>query len=88
MNHGPVLEVLAQASEEANAAYASNKPPKGRPRPHKHYLHEIKRIRHGKIAVAGSDFVGITMCLQEFSGLGYTVMHRNAESSGSRVFDL
>ena len=83
MNHGPVLEVLAQASEEADAAYASKKPPKGRPWPCKLYRREIKCIRPAKIAVAGPDFVSITTCLQELSGLGYTVMHHNAESSDS-----
>ena len=77
MNHGPVLEVLARASEEANAAYASKKPPKGRPWPCERYLHEIKQIRPAKIAVAGPDFVGITTCLQELSGLGYMVMHHD-----------
>ena len=77
MNHGPVLEVLTQASEEANAAYASRKPPEGRPWPREHYLHEIKRIRPAKIAVAGPDFVGITTCLQELSGLGSMVMHHD-----------
>ena len=42
MNHGPLLHVLAQASEEADAAYSSKKPPKGKPWPRDHYLREIK----------------------------------------------
>ena len=87
MNHGPVLEVLAQASEEANAAYTSKKPPKGSPWPHERYLREIKRIRLTKIAVAG-PFVGIMMCSQELSGLGYMVMNHDMERSSLQVLDL
>ena len=86
MEHGPWLDVLAQASKEADAAYACKKPPKGKPWPQECYLREIKRIRPAKIAVAGPDFAGATACLQELSGLGYAVEHHEAEAAASRVF--
>ena len=88
MNHGPLLHVLAQASEEADAAYSSKKPPKGKPWPRDRYLREIKRIRPANVVLAGPDFVGVTACLQELSGLGYAVTHREAEQVSARVFDL
>ena len=86
MNHGPLLHVLAQASEEADAAYSSKKPPKGKPWPRDRYLREIKRIRPVNVVLVGPDFVGpdfvgVTACLQELSGLGYAVTHREAEQA-------
>ena len=86
MEHGPWLDVLAQASKEADAAYACKKPPKGKPWPREHYLRKIKRIGPAKIAVAGPDFAGATACLQELSGLGYVVEHRAVEAAASCVF--
>ena len=86
LEHGPWLDMLAQASKEADDAYACKKPPKGKPWPREHYLREIKRIRPAKIAVAGPDFAGATACLQELSGLGYVVEHREVEAAASRVF--
>ena len=86
MEHGPWLDMLAQASKEADAAYACKKPPKGKPWPQEHYLREIKCIRPAKIAVAGSDFAGATACLQELSGLGYVVEHRKVEAATLRAF--
>ena len=79
MNHGPLLHVLAQASEEADAAYSSKKPPKGKPWPRDRYLRKINRIRPANVVIAGPDFAGVTACLQELSGLGYAVTHREAE---------
>ena len=75
MDHGPLLHVLAHASEEADAAYSSKKPPKGKPWPCDRYLREIKQIRPANVVLAGPDFVGVTACLQELSGLGYAVTH-------------
>ena len=49
-------------------------------------MHEIKRIRPAKIAVAGPDFAGATACLQELSGLGYVMEHREVEAAASYVF--
>ena len=81
MNHGPLLHVLAQASEEADAAYSSKKPLKGKPWPHNHYLRDIKWIRPANVVLAGPDFVGVTACLQELSGLGCAVTHREVEQA-------
>ena len=88
MEHGPWIDVLAQASKEADAGYACTKPPNGKPWPQEHYLPEIKRIRPAKIAVAGPDFASATTCLQKMSGLGYVVEHRKVEAAALHLFDV